>query len=185
MVWNRSGIVRRFTWMHSCIRTLFLHLSLAFQLCHVNLKSPLSLKQPTTLTLAHWHAIVQSASKIQITVVIPFGYRRDIDGSVILPLLSTGTQGAYFFCRTGSNWDSSRRVASPIAKLVSPRCLSRSSPVYPGCHPVYSRVSNGQCLGEVMRNSYRNSKLQVLVTYNIYIILYSFTFWKLWKYSLI
>ena len=34
--------------------------------------SPLSLKQPTTLTLAHWHAIVQSASKIQIAIVIPF-----------------------------------------------------------------------------------------------------------------
>ena len=30
VVWIRSGIVRRFTWMYSCTSTLFLHLPFAF-----------------------------------------------------------------------------------------------------------------------------------------------------------
>ena len=46
--------------------------------------------------------------------------RRVFDGSVILPLLSARTRGAYSFFRIASNWTLSRWVASPIAKLVSP-----------------------------------------------------------------
>ena len=119
VVWIRSGIVRRFTWMHSCTSTLFLHLPFAFSfawwiLSHL---SDWSLLQ-------HSHLLTDTPfSKAYPKIMNPMEIRPLIIGSVILPLLSTGTRGAYYFFRISSNW--SRWVANPIAKLVSPsrHCL--------------------------------------------------------------
>ena len=171
VVWIRSGTVRRFTWVHSCTSTLFLHLPFAISFAWWIL-SPLRLKPSATLPPAHWHAILQSVSKSHESDGNPAVNRRVFDGSVILPLLSAGTRGAYSFFKIASNWTLSRWVASPIAKLVSPSRhlsvqvvtrLSRLSPVFPGCHPVYSRVPNGQCLGEVLRNSYHGAYRQGII----------------------
>ena len=41
--------------------------------------------------------------------------------------------------------------------------LTRLSPVFPGCPPVYSPVPNGLCLGEVLRNSYHGAYLQGII----------------------
>ena len=81
-------------------------------------------------------------------------------GSLVCPLFPSPSSfrqgpGGHVIFWLASKWSSSRRVASPIAKLVCHLSvqvftrLTRLSPVFPGWHPVYSRVPNGQCLGEM------------------------------------
>ena len=109
----------------------------------------------------------QSSPHLKIeSVGIPVVWRRDIYGSAIFPLLSIGTRGHIPFCRHIGNWQVHRYgllAQSRNSSLRAVTRLSRSPSVFPGWHPVYFQVPNGQCLGEVTRNSYHGADRQGII----------------------
>ena len=161
VVWIRSGIVRRFTWMHSCTSTLFLHLPFSFSFAWWIL-SPLS-----DWSLLHSHLLTDTPfSDAHPKIMDPMEIRSLTVRSLMGPLSSRSfrTRGHIpFFDLPAIEVHRDGLLAqSRNSSLRAVTCLSRSSPVFPG-HPVYSRVPNGQCPGEVLRNSYHGAYRQGII----------------------